>query len=346
MTTKSTDLLPKIDSTVDGAAFLLGAGASYEAGYPLIAGLTTDVVNALGSADRQLMDDALAANKVAYDPKTNTPNIEEIADFVIAHAVNSGSAKFSDLEKVIRGLIVDRILAVGAPNIQHHVNLLNGLRVRSYGRSSTVWILTTNYDLLIELAAAECGIPLENGFVGAVERYFDATRLDASDGYGRIGSKSFAPYSGLTIKLIKLHGSISWIKRGDRFFEVSPRDVGSATERVMILPRRRKVMETLVAPHNLMFGAASRVIGTRCKYIASAGFSYGDQHINDDLLLPAVKAGSCRLQIVCKDEPPTFAQFKSFQAVHAVFENTKFSHGVSTAAASDAWKFSEFAKLF
>src|SRR5206468_1947584 len=135
----------------------------------------------------------------------------------------------------------------------------------------------TNYDLLFEIAASQVGVLLENGFCGTTERFFHPSSFSSCSG-SRSGNR-FSQSNSLTVKLIKLHGSVSWIAESSRFFERHPAALAATGNRVMVLPRRKKVMDTLTPPYDTLFTQASKILGGKCKYIASCGFSYGDEHI-------------------------------------------------------------------
>jgi len=150
-------ILPNITHSLEGTGFLFGAGTSAEAGYPMMSGLTRKVVGGLKPDERAVLDEVLKAVGSAYDDKAATPNIEELADLVIAHAINSKDARCATLETKFRELVVQEILSVKNPSLDNHVQLFRALSKRTFGRPCTVWIFTTNYDLLFEVAAAKAG---------------------------------------------------------------------------------------------------------------------------------------------------------------------------------------------
>ncbi len=59
--------------------------------------------------------------------------------------------------------------------------------------------------------------------------------------------------------------------------------LASSARRVMVLPRRRKVMDTMTPPYDTLFTQASKVLGGECKYLVSCGFNFADEHINQQL---------------------------------------------------------------
>ncbi|MCO5053641.1 MAG: SIR2 family protein [Verrucomicrobiae bacterium] len=337
-------ILPNINHSLEGTGFLFGAGTSVEAGYPMMNGLTRKVVGALTPAERAVLDKVLKAAGSSYDDAKATPNIEEIADLLIAHAINSKDAQCIALEPRFRELVVHEILAVKTPNIDNHVQFFRALSKRTFGRPCTVWIFTTNYDLLFEVAAAKAGVLIENGFSGCTERFFNPGQFMATS--GEVVGNRFTPNNQLAIKLVKLHGSISWTSDAGQFFERHPDVLSGPANRVMVLPRRKKVMEALAPPHETMFAYMSRVLGGACKYILCCGFSFGDEHINQHLVLPALKTGRIRLFTLNQIEPSGVADFKKLPSFGGGYSNEVFMGGKAATPGTDLWKFSEFVKLF
>lgn len=133
-------LLPTLSQSMDGIGFLFGAGASFQAGYPLMTTLTRQVIDGLTSTEAESFSAVLLASGKSYDRHRATPNIEEIADLTIAHSINMGEARFSSLELRLRELIVESLLAVKEPELEHHVKFFEGLRSRTFGLPCTVWI--------------------------------------------------------------------------------------------------------------------------------------------------------------------------------------------------------------
>lgn len=340
------EILPNLRNGGLGyTGFLFGAGTSVEAGYPVMAGLTRSVIGALNGLEIATLDEALAAGAAKYDPVSATPNIEIIADLVLAHGINSGDSRFRTLEARLRQLVTDVILAVENPVLDHHVRFLEELKKRAFGRPSCVYIFTTNYDVLFELAGAKAGVIIETGFIGSVERFYDFQRFSTACGVVPSPGR-FAEHPVLTVRLIKLHGSISWTARNGGVFERHPAAIAADERRVMVLPRRGKVMDTLQPPHDSLFGVASRALGTECKYLASCGFSFGDEHINQNLLTPAVTSGKVKLFALCAEETEGMAALKPAKAFSARFDGSGISAGVAHGDGTDCWRFSRFVDLF
>lgn len=312
----------------------------------MMPGLTKQVINALTAPEREALDEALAVAGLTYDAARGDPNVEVIADQVISHALSAQLARFHALEIRLRELITEAILSVSSPVLDRHVAFLTALKNRAFGRPSCVYIFTTNYDLLFELAGAEAGVVVETGFIGSVERFFDPMRFSTACGTLHPQQSRFSEHPVLTVRLIKLHGSVSWISRNGRFFERHPNSFNASDRRVMILPRRRKVMDTLQAPHDALFTAASRALGAECRYLVSCGFSFGDDHINDNLLSPVVAANRIRLTALCERETDGMRVFKTAGAFSAGFAAGGITNGAIHAEGTDCWKFSKFVEMF
>lgn len=338
-----SQLFPGIETGLNRIGFLFGAGTSKEAGYPLMGDLTITVVSNLSPALKATLDEILAAKALTYDPAAGTPNIEIISDLVTEYFITTQDPKYGDLESEIRKLIVDTIMSVTDPDITHHVRFIEALKRRAYGTSSTVTILTTNYDVLFELAAGEVGVRIETGFDGPLRRYFDPAVFDLAR--GTVEKTRFTNRSELHINIIKLHGSVSWLRQGGRVFE-SGLDLGCVTpERALVLPRRRKVMDTLSEPFDQLFTRASRTLGSNCQFLVACGFSFGDKHINDQLIFPKLGAGKIRLTALCGEEPECLGELKKFPPFHAGFPANCFIDQKDTGAGTDLWKFSALAQL-
>jgi len=338
-----SQLFPGIETGLNRIGFLFGAGTSKEAGYPLMGDLTKMVVSNLGPALKTTLDDILAARELVYDPAAGTPNIEILSDLVTEYFVTTEDPKYGALESAIRKEIVDVIMSVRAPDLTNHIHFLQALKRRTHGTSSTVTILTTNYDILFELAAGEVGVRVETGFDGPLRRQFDPSVFELTR--GTVEKTRFTQRNELHVNIIKLHGSVSWLKDKGHIFE-SGLDLGEATtERALVMPRRRKVLDTLSEPFDQLFTRASRTLGSKCQFVVACGFNFGDKHINDQLIFPKLDAGKIRLTALCGEEPECLDELKRFPPFHAGFPDNCFIDQKNTGTGTDLWKFSALAKL-
>ena len=87
-------------------------------------------------------------------------------------------------------------------------------------------------------------------------------------------------------------------------------------------------------------------MGRDCKYLVSCGFSFSDEHINQQLLLPVMQANKCRIFALSKEESAGLAAFKPLPNFSAAFEDHAHLNGCPDSSTTNAWKFSEFVRLF
>ncbi|ACV58266.1 SIR2 family protein [Alicyclobacillus acidocaldarius] len=343
-----------IDISNYGFGLFLGAGASFEAGYPLMDTLTVSVIENLNERQKDIIQGVLTEDFDGYiDIEHGTPNIEVIADLISARAITLGEiqgSQYVSLLSSIRDSIVDIISSVDHPNLDHHVMMLQALsRIRQQA-ASPLWIFTTNYDSLIELAAAEVGVPLYDGFLGGGPvRFFHVASLKWS--HGSINNRHyFEPRKGLQINLIKLHGSIDWWSTKDDtqrqrvFSTLDETRLRASSTRTIILPQRSKTYETMGFPYDQLWRLASETIGRECKYLTSVGYSFGDEHINQNLFTPSLIDGNLKIFAFLKEETPGLANIARFPAVNYGTASCTRKNGEMNYEPSDFWKFSSFVR--
>jgi len=338
-----SDLFPNSNTGLSQIGFFFGAGSSYAAGYPLTYQLTIDVLEKLNSTEIKLIEKILKAEGLNLNVSKGEPDIEIISDKLNQAKARGGYAGVNLLIDSIRKQIVSVISEIANPNLEWHVNFLKGLKKRMQHRNESVWIFTTNYDLLFEFAASIVKIPIFNGFEGIAQRFFDIERLELT--YGKIKpNRTFEQLNEPHINLIKLHGSTSWFKESNNIIEsFSPE---KTENRCMILPKRTKVIETLESPYDKLFRYASSVIGKQCKFIVSCGYSYRDKHINDILFSSKLRDNSIRVFALSKDETPEIIQLKDNPSFHYMVSNKLHYNGKDTDGIFDLWDFKKFIELF
>ena len=184
---------------------------------------------------------------------------------------------------------------------------------------------------------------VETGFDGPLRRQFDPAVFDLVR--GTVDRTRFTHRNELQVNLIKLHGSVSWSKHADRVSECGLNLGNPTVDRVLVLPRRRKVMDTLSEPFDQLFTRASRTLGSNCKYVVACGYSFGDKHINDQLISPKLNGGKIRLTALCGEEPDCLGELKRFPPFHAGLPTNCFIDQRDTGVGTDLWKFSALAQL-
>lgn len=332
-----TDIMPTINNGLTDTGFFFGAGTSKDAGYPLMNDLTNDVIGNLSPLARSILDQILALEKV---PSHSLPDIEIIADLIGKHIALSGASR---LQKSIQRGVVKQLLRVKKPVLDTHIRFFKALKKLLSSQPTVVWIFTTNYDLLFEIAAAMVGINVNNGFEGIGLRYFAPERMDLR--LGRISETSkkrqFEYFKQPAINLVKLHGSISWFKGEDAVYE-STIPQFQKNQRAIVLPSGMKIMDTLESPHDRLFEYSKNALGKKCKYLVTCGYSFRDRHVNERLIVPKLKENDIKLTaLLSSAPPPEMTHHSSFQCLTP---NHCYKNGTSVPD-KGIWKFSELTDL-
>jgi len=272
-------------------AFFFGAGTScsvlvpsaadkskMEPLIPAVAGLT-----AIAKEDAAALGDkyAQAWNSVETYCKENgqQPNVENVLSRfrMMLSAVGStdrlaglNREEIAKLEESIRKTIA-RVVTPDLTAIQGsfpHRRFARWLVKTS--RQNPIEIFTVNYDVLIEHGMEAERIPVFDGFVGSHRPFFHPDSLRR---------KESAPGS-TWIRLWKMHGSVTWrrIEQDGRFRVVrgEPDPEGE-----MIYPSFQKYDESRQQPYAAFTDRLSRFLEQDDALLVIAGFSFGDEHINN-----------------------------------------------------------------
>jgi hypothetical protein len=137
-------------------------------------------------------------------------------------------------------------------------------------RQNPIEIFTVNYDVLIEHALEAERVPTFDGFVGSFQPFF------YPDSLRRIEA---APGQNWT-RLWKMHGSVTWRRVNQngrsRVVRGEPDPAGE-----MILPSFQKYDESRQQPYSAFADRLSRFLEHDDALLVAAGFSFGDEHINN-----------------------------------------------------------------
>jgi len=284
----------------DTQNWLFGAGVSVEANIPLMKTLTKRIEN-------QLKDEFKILYQVIADDLPDSYHIEhvlsDIGDLIaLAQRSKRGCVelkgnvytkdKLLDLHteivrqigKIIRYGYKEEDVANGIPEcigtierpialIQNHREFVQALlfsKANLLARSS-ISIFTTNYDTLMEDAFALEKIGINDGFSGGAIGFWSP-------------NESFDSKSGINI--IKLHGSVDWIK--DLQIGLIRTRYGvnypEKSEDVLIYPQATKYVETQKDPFAFLFSRFRERLNSPLENLAiCAGYSFGDQHINCEI---------------------------------------------------------------
>jgi hypothetical protein len=268
-------------------AFLFGAGTSCAVRVgvgdktnvliPAVAGLTTLTKVDAGALGEKY---AKAWETVEQDCRDNKqdPNIENILSrlrMMISAAGNADTlaglkrGEILSLEESVRKSIAKAV----TPDLSHVTNFPHRKFARwlaKTSRKNPVEVFTVNYDVLIEHALEIERIPAFDGFVGSYEPFFHPDSLRRVEA---------APGSTWT-RLWKMHGSVTWRRTEadgrTRVVRGSPDPTGE-----MIYPSFQKYDESRQQPYSAFTDRLSRFLEQDDALLVVAGFSFGDEHINN-----------------------------------------------------------------
>ncbi len=185
----------------------------------------------------------------------------------------------TQLDRAVCAAIYNRVKVDPPKGVRLHAEFAAWLS--SVQRAKPVEIFTTNYDLLIERGLEIAMVPYFDGFVGAVNPYFSDAAVDfKDDGDNQLHiPRSWA-------RLWKIHGSIGWraateALTGTRRIYRLPLVPPSKDEDLMIFPSREKYSDLRRLPFVALQDRLRRLTASGECLLLIAGYSFGDQHIND-----------------------------------------------------------------
>lgn len=142
--------------------------------------------------------------------------------------------------------------------------------INSIPRAHPVEVFTSNYDLLMEQAFEECGVPYFDGFSGSDRTFFDVPSME---------QVSLPPRWA---RLWKVHGSINWWRTTDG--DIQRRELGDVDACQMIHPSHLKYDESRKMPYLAMQDRLRSFFARGQAVLVTCGYSFLDGHINQAIL--------------------------------------------------------------
>ncbi|HEY6091273.1 MAG TPA: SIR2 family protein [Gemmatimonadales bacterium] len=263
--------------------FLLGAGASHDAGLPLMAELTTgfrEWFNATTANNKDRWLELFNAAVKAVSKDGANPNIEAVltllgqisalrngpaADLVSGWAApfDGGSGEPDVLATAIRLYIVDRLTKANPKDAEYLYGLLDFQE-----GDDPLDVFTMNYDRLLESMAARFGVRFTTGF-GDV---WDPGLFDVEKKW--------------QMRVYKLHGSVDWYRvpgrsivfQGSKEHYAFPKE---QTLEVLLYPAEGK--ESYAEPYATLMSSFTRAL-SKAEFCIAIGYSFHDAHIRRTVL--------------------------------------------------------------
>ena len=171
-----------------------------------------------------------------------------------------------------------------------HGKLLNFLSSISGKDGNKFSVITTNYDVLIEEAAAENNFVIFDGFNFTPIPKFDSSMFEWKliKEVQNINTRE-VEYKDKTFNLLKIHGSLTWEKQDDGTILRKNKDSIIDTDKmVMVFPSSDKYAQSYQEPYFELFTKFQDLIKRPNTLLISSGFSFADVHISK-MVIQALK---------------------------------------------------------
>ena len=164
----------------------------------------------------------------------------------------------------------------------NHGKLLNFLSSISVKDGNKFSVITTNYDVLIEEAAADNNFVIFDGFNFTPRPKFDSNMFEWNlvKEVQNINTRE-VEYKEKTFNLVKIHGSLTWEKQDDGTILRKEKDSIRDTDKmVMVFPSSDKFAQSYQEPYFELFTKFQDLIKRPNTLLISSGFSFADVHIS------------------------------------------------------------------
>lgn len=283
----------------DNTIVLAGAGASFGIGKTEIKGMTMkklweEIVNECGNESLEKL-----GKEINY-------KIDDIASVNLEDFLSHASLfllLYKDTDSEVEGIVnkIKQIIinncTIIMPEDAPHKEFLKRITARKL-KHNRLKLFTTNYDMLFEQAANECGFTMIDGFTFTFPRVFNGNNYDY-DIVIRKNSRITAQenYANKVFHLYKLHGSLDW-ERDDETDQIRKCDFANNKRPVMIFPSSIKYETSYEQPFFEMMSRFQTELRMDNALLIIIGYSFGDKHINSMIFEALEQNHSLQLVIV------------------------------------------------
>lgn len=265
----------------DNTIVLTGAGSSFGIGKTGIKGMTMkklwekiieecgrNEIENLGKEINYLIGDIESVNLEEFLSQANL--------YLMLYP--SGHTDVQNIVDNIKEIIIQNC-TIMMPEDAPHKEFLKRITARKL-KHNRLKLFTTNYDMLFEQAANECGFTMIDGFSFTFPRIFNGNNYDY-DIVIRKNSRIAAQenYATKVFHLYKLHGSLDW-ERVTETGQIRKCDFEGNKHPVMIFPSSIKYEISYEQPFFEMMSRFQNELRMDNALLMIIGYSFGDKHIN------------------------------------------------------------------
>lgn len=273
----ATALSAKLATRSRHVCAFLGAGVACSCGLPDVAALQGKVLSKLPAGHR----DAFARQLEGRNIEQALSRVRRIAALISGDETVGGltADEAAALDAVVCQEIV-RALDIEDADLTPVYHFAAWIARASYGLP--VELFTVNYDLLLETALEDLGVPYFDGFVGNLRARFRTELVEATPG----SDGEWLP--SLFVRLWKLHGSVNWTRQDDQQIVRIGRPVQKGLA-AAIYPSDSKYDESRRFPFIVLQDRLRRALHQPETLTLVVGYSFGDSHLNELLFDAATR---------------------------------------------------------
>lgn len=301
---------------LDNVSLLIGAGASFHLGAPIIRKIPQEIIDDI-SKNKEL--------KKFYDKQFKAVNnseisLEEFLNFLIAerYLLKTQQQDTKNHTDLITAIQTSLFKLCNTQNIElkteykddtnlktnryfFHEKLVKKVLQRPINLKR-INIFTTNYDLALDYAFDNLGIHCIDGFSGFQRRCFRPETYDYDIYYPGDTTSGKVHRAEKVVRYFKLHGSLSWIykePKPDNWYGIEEIiiDENKPDNELVIYPCATKKSFALDFPYSELFRLFSHNIKQSQTVLFCLGYSFFDEHIND-IIFQALSIPSFTLFVV------------------------------------------------
>jgi hypothetical protein len=302
----TSELASKLSARTRHVCVFLGAGVSRAAGLPDLSGLQHAV-----KTSAELND----AQKAQVSALLASQNLEEVLSYLRRLVLILGPGEsLKGFDSMSAQALQTAIARAIIRALDHAKADLTAFRDFASWVAGAVYqlpieVFTINYDLLVESGFELISVPYFDGFVGTLRGQFHPELVDTAE----LAEESLVLPANF-VRLWKLHGSVNWEETSDGTRRLivrrgSPIDTSAIAA---IYPSDEKYDQSRRVPFVVLMDRFRRALSAPETITLLAGYSFGDQHVNEMLFDAARSHPRSETVVFCHSAiPAVLADFSA-----------------------------------